>query len=328
MAIFIRYGKKLPWIYQLNIDRIQKLREESLNAINRISTERALLVTEFYKSNQAQEVPILQEELKNNKLTQEQAKDYNAGGAKYNTSYAEGVGLGSITENLTSIRYNVFDEKKISMKDSMDALEINFEGHEELRHDLICETSKYGNDDGYTDRHAVEVLNAFLNPINGKDTARGGKYRINLLPTTSHVYFESVINAMPDGRKASEPLSEGIRPVQGADRKGPTALMKAIAKIDHIKTGDSLLNMKFSPSFFKDEQGISKFASLIRSYSRMDGHHKRFNVADADTLREVQKHPEKYADLIVRVAGYSDSSNDFGEDLQNEIIKRTEHETM
>ena len=219
------------------------------------------------------------------------ARDYNAGGAKYNTSYVQGVGMGSIADNLTSIRYNVFDEKKIGMEELLRALEANFEGYEELRHDLIYETPKYGNDDDFADRHAVAVFNAFYEAINGKPTARGGKYRINLLPTTSHVYFGSVMGAMPDGRKASEPLSEGISPVQGADRKGPTSVIKTTARLDHIKTGGSLLNQKFSPSFFRDEEGIDKFVSLIRSYFKLDGHHIQFNVSSADTLREAQKHP-------------------------------------
>jgi formate C-acetyltransferase len=234
--------------------------------------------------------------------------------------------MGSIADNLTSIRYNIFDEKKIGMEELLRVLEANFEGYEELRHDLIYETPKYGNDDDFADRHAVAVFNAFYEAINGKPTARGGKYRINLLPTTSHVYFGSVMGAMPDGRKVSEPLSEGISPVQGADRKGPTSVVKTAAKLDHIKTGGSLLNQKFTPSFFRDEEGIDKFVSLIRSYFKLDGHHIQFNVISADTLREAQKHPEKHADLIVRVAGYSDYFNDLSEDLQNEIIKRTEHE--
>ena len=255
-------------------------------------------------------------------------QDYNAGGAKYNTSYVQGVGLGSLTDNLTSLKYNVFDQKKISMKAMMEALKNNFENQEELRYDLIYETPKYGNDDDYADIETQRIFDAFYTSINGKPTARGGVFRINLLPTTSHVYFGSVINAMPDGRKARAPLSEGISPVQGADRKGPTAVIKSAAKIDHIKTGGSLLNQKFSPSFFQDEEGISKFVSLIRSYFKLDGHHIQFNVVDADTLREAQKHPEKHEDLIVRVAGYSDYFNDLGEDLQNEIIKRTEHEAM
>ncbi|HRW63817.1 MAG TPA: pyruvate formate lyase family protein, partial [Bacteroidales bacterium] len=254
--------------------------------------------------------------------------DYNAGGARYNTSYIQGVGLGSITDNITSIKYNVFDKKKISMDELLKAMDANFEGYEQLRHDLIYETPKYGNDDDYADQHAVFVFNTFYDAINGKPTYRGGKFRINMLPTTSHVYFGSVMRATPDGRKAFEPLSEGISPFQGADKKGPTAVLKSAAKIDHIKTGGTLLNQKFSPSFFKDEKSIEKLGQLVRSYFRMDGHHIQFNVVSAKTLRDAQKHPEKYTDLIVRVAGYSDYFNDLGEDLQNEIIRRTEHEEI
>lgn len=254
--------------------------------------------------------------------------DYNAGGARYNTSYIQGVGLGSVTDNLTSIKYNVFDKKNVTMDELLNAMGANFEGYEQLRHDLIYETPKYGNDDDYADQHAVDVFNIFYDAINGKPTYRGGKYRINMLPTTSHVYFGSVMKATPDGRKEFEPLSEGISPFQGADKKGPTAVLKSAAKIDHIKTGGTLLNQKFSPSFFKDDQSITKLGHLVRSYFRMDGHHIQFNVVSAKTLRDAQKHPEKYNDLIVRVAGYSDYFNDLGEDLQNEIIRRTEHEEI
>ncbi|MCK9207537.1 MAG: formate C-acetyltransferase/glycerol dehydratase family glycyl radical enzyme, partial [Salinivirgaceae bacterium] len=180
----------------------------------------------------------------------------------------------------------------------------------------------------YADTHAVEVFNIFYDAVNGLPTARGGVFRINMLPTTSHVYFGSKIKAMPDGRKAFEPLSEGISPFQGADKKGPTAVIKSASKIDHIKTGGTLLNQKFTPSFFKDETGITKLTQLIRSYFKLDGHHIQFNVVNAETLREAQKQPEKYSDLIVRVAGYSDYFNDLGESLQEEIIRRTEHEVV
>ncbi len=254
--------------------------------------------------------------------------DYNAGGARYNTSYVQGVGLGSVTDNLTSLKYNVFDKKKVTMDELLKALDLNFEGYEQLRHDLIYETPKYGNDDDYADQHAIFVFNTFYDAVNGKPTFRGGKYRINMLPTTSHVYFGSVMKATPDGRKEFEPLSEGISPFQGADKKGPTAVLKSAAKINHIKTGGTLLNQKFSPSFFKDKQSIEKLSYLVRSYFRMEGHHIQFNVVSAKTLREAQKYPEKYTDLIVRVAGYSDYFNDLGEDLQNEIIRRTEHEEL
>lgn len=254
--------------------------------------------------------------------------DYNAGGARYNTSYVQGVGLGSVTDNLTSIKYNVFDKKKVDMGVLLNAMNNNFIGYEQLRYDLIYETPKYGNDDDYADQHAIYVFNTFYDAVNGKPTFRGGKYRINMLPTTSHVYFGSVMKATPDGRKEFEPLSEGISPFQGADKKGPTAVIKSAAKINHIKTGGTLLNQKFSPSFFKDKQSIEKLSYLVRSYFRMEGHHIQFNVVSAKTLREAQKYPEKHTDLIVRVAGYSDYFNDLGEDLQNEIIRRTEHEEV
>lgn len=254
--------------------------------------------------------------------------DYNAGGARYNTSYIQGVGLGSITDNLTAIKKYVYEDRVIDIKELLFALSQNFEGFEDLRYKMVFSTPKWGNNDDYADRHAVMVFNSFYKAVNGRPTFRGGVFRINMLPTTSHVYFGSKIGAMPDGRKAYEPLSEGISPVQGADRKGPTAVILSASKIDHIKTGGTLLNQKFSPSVFSTEESLDKLVMLIRSYFKLDGHHIQFNVISAQTLREAQKHPEKYRDLIVRVAGYSDYFNDLGEALQNEIIRRTEHETV
>jgi formate C-acetyltransferase len=255
-------------------------------------------------------------------------KDYNAGGARYNTSYIQGVGMGTLTDSLTAIKYHVFDEQTISMEEFIIAINNNFAGHEALRFKLLYETPKYGNDDDYADEQLKEIFEIFYNSVNGRPTARGGTFRINLLPTTCHVYFGSVIQAMADGRKAGEPLSEGISPVQGADKNGPTGVIKSASKIDHIRTGGTLLNQKFAPSFFDDEDSIVKVSQLVRSYFRLDGHHIQFNVVSADTLKDAQKHPEKYKDLIVRVAGYSDYFNDLGEDLQNEIIRRTEHDNM
>ncbi|NMB71347.1 MAG: glycyl radical protein [Bacteroidales bacterium] len=253
-------------------------------------------------------------------------KDYINGGPRYNTSYIQGVGLGSITDSLTALKYHVFDKKDVSIQLMLEALRVNFAGFEDLHHKLVYETPKYGNDDDYADEQARIVFNMFFEAVDGRPTARGATFRINMLPTTSHVYFGSVIGALPDGRKAGIPLSEGISPVQGADTHGPTAVLKSAAKIDHLKTGGTLLNQKFSPDFFRDETAIQKLGSLVRSYFRLDGHHIQYNVVSAETLRDAQKHPEKYRDLIVRVAGYSDYFNDLGEDLQNEIIRRTEHE--
>lgn len=255
-------------------------------------------------------------------------KDYNAGGARYNTSYVQGVGLGSITDSFTAIKFHVFDKKTCTMGEMIEAIKINFEGFGELRKKLVYDTPKYGNDDDYADNQARKIFEIFYESVNGRPTARGGTFRINMLPTTCHIYFGEVIGATPDGRKAHEPLSEGISPVQGADQKGPTAVLKSAAKIDHIRTGGTLLNQKFTPSFFEEEESITKFSKLIRSYFRMDGHHIQFNVVTVDILRAAQKNPDKYKDLIIRVAGYSDYFNDLNEDLQNEIIRRTEYEAI
>ncbi len=253
-------------------------------------------------------------------------RDYNAGGARYNTTYIQGVGLGSITDILTSIKFNIYDKRKFKWSELVDALAKDFAGYEQMQYEMIYNTPKYGNDDDYADQQAVEVFEIFYDAVNGRPTPRGGVHRINMLPTTSHVYFGNVTGATPDGRKASVPLSEGISPFQGVDRQGPTAVIKSASKIDHLRTGGTLLNQKFSPEFFEDEDSYPKLTALIRSYFSLDGHHIQFNVVNAETLRQAQKNPELYRDLIVRVAGYSDYFNDLGEDLQNEIIRRTEHE--
>jgi len=256
------------------------------------------------------------------------SKDYNAGGARYNTNYIQGVGLGSLTDILTSIKYNVFDKQKYRLDELLNAASVNFEGLDELRNELINNTPKYGNDDDYTDEQAVTIFEIFYNAVNGRPNTKGGHYRINMLPTTSHVYFGSVTGATIDGRLEKKPLSEGISPFQGADRKGPSAIIKSASKIDHLRTGGTLLNQKFVPSILETEKGLDSLVHLIRAYFRMDGHHIQFNVVTAETLKKAQKHPENYKDLIVRVAGYSDYFNDLGDELQDEIIRRTENEVF
>ncbi len=255
-------------------------------------------------------------------------KDYYNGGARYNSSYIQGVGTGTITDSLSAIKQTVFEEKRIGKKELIDMLSKNFEGYELKRQFLINKTHKYGNDDDYADSLMKEVFEEFFKNIDGRPTYKGGQFRINMLPTTVHVYFGSKIGATPDGRKAFEPISEGISPVQGMDRKGPTAVLKSAAKMDHIKTGGTLLNLKFTPDLLKDEKGLNAVIKLIRTYFKLDGHHVQFNVVSADTLRDAKKHPEKYGDLIVRVAGYSDYFCHLNEKLQDEIIKRTEHESF
>ncbi|MBT3388152.1 MAG: glycyl radical protein [Desulfobacula sp.] len=252
------------------------------------------------------------------------AKDYNQGGARYNTSYIQGVGMGTITDCFSSLKYNVYDKNHVSMERLLDALKEDFKGNEILLHQLD-QAPKYGNDNDYADDILKRLFYTFHGLVTDKPNAKGGVYRINLLPTTCHVYFGEITGALPDGRKKGVPLSEGISPVQGADRCGPTAVLKSAAKIDHLKTGGTLLNQKFLPELFKEEKGLQAIVHLIRSYFKMDGHHVQFNVVSEETLKDAQKHPENYRDLIVRVAGYSDYFVDLTKALQDEIMNRTAH---
>ncbi len=255
-------------------------------------------------------------------------RDYHDGGARYNTNYIQGVGIGTMADSLSAVRHHIYREKTLTWPQLLTALRSNFEDSEWVRMLLLNKTPRYGNDEDAVDELMVATFESFYDAVNGRPNTKGGVYRIDLLPTTCHVYFGSVTGAGADGRKACTPLSEGISPVQGADRKGPTAVLKSAAKMDHARTGGTLLNIKFSPNLLIGEQGIANLAHLVRSYFRMGGHHVQFNVVRAATLRDAQAHPERHRDLIVRVAGYSDYFCDLSRALQDEIIERTEHENI
>jgi formate C-acetyltransferase len=255
-------------------------------------------------------------------------KDYCDGGARYNTNYIQGVGLGTLTDCLSAVKFHVFGERSMTLPDLVKVLGSDFEGYEKTRLLLANRTPRFGNDDDAADDLMRQAFEIFYGAVNGRKNTKGGVYRINLLPTTCHVYFGSVTGATPDGRKAGRPLSEGISPVQGADRKGPTAVLKSAAKMDHARTGGTLLNQKFTPHLLADETGMRALADMVRTYFTLGGHHIQFNVIDAATLRAAQQKPEEYRDLIVRVAGYSDYFCDLAKDLQEEIIARTEHQSF
>jgi formate C-acetyltransferase len=259
-------------------------------------------------------------------------RDYNDGGARYNTSYIQGVGIGSLTDSFSVFKHHVFEPvdggRALTVAELVGALDDDFESSEVLRQRLLNKTPRYGNDDDRADDIMVRCFEAFFTSVEGRPNLRGGEYHINMLPTTCHVYFGSVIGAMPDGRRAGLPLSEGISPVQGADRQGPTAVLKSAAKMDHIKTGGTLLNMKFSPQILEGKTGIEMLSSLVRGYFGMDSHHVQFNVVNAINLRRAQTDPSSHRDLIVRVAGYSDYFCDISRELQDEIIERTEHDAQ
>jgi len=255
-------------------------------------------------------------------------RDYHAGGARYNTTYIQGVGVGTLTDAMTAVKYHVFDHGTFTMAQLLAALREDFDRQETIRQALLNKTPKFGNDDEYADSVMKELFEAYFEAVDGRKNTKGGRYAVNLLPTTVHVYFGSVLGASADGRHAGEALSEGISPVQGADRHGPTAVIKSVAKMDQARTGGTLLNQKLTPQLLADDAGLEKLAHLVRAYFKLDGHHIQFNVVDKATLRAAQQDPEKHRDLIVRVAGYSDYFCNLGETLQNEIISRTEHESF
>lgn len=254
----------------------------------------------------------------------QKGKDYNAGGAKYNINYIQGVGIGTITDSLSAIKYNIYDNNKFTMADLLSAIDNNFDGYEQLHNLVVNKTPKYGNDDDYADSIMKSVFELYRDTVTGRPNMKGGSYRINMLPTTCHVYFGEVMTASPNGRLAHKPVSEGISPEKGADRFGPTAVIKSCSKMDHLSTGGTLLNQKFSPGVVAGETGLEQMANLVRAYFNMEGHHIQFNVIERQTLIDAQNKPEDYKDLIVRVAGYSDHFHNLSKELQDEIIGRTD----
>jgi len=253
-------------------------------------------------------------------------KDYNAGGARYNTSVIQGVGTGTITDCLAAVKYNVYDNQNFTMAELLSAMKDNFQGHDRILNLVRNKTPKYGNDNDYADGLMRKVFNYFVDSVSGRPNMRGGTYQVDMLPTTCHIYFGDVMIASPNGRLAHKPVSEGISPEKGADVSGPTAVIKSCAKMDHLKTGGTLLNQKFTPAVVAGEEGLDRMADLVRTYFDMDGHHIQFNVVGRETLLAAQKNPEEYRDLIVRVAGYSDYFRNLDKPLQDEIIERTEQD--
>jgi formate C-acetyltransferase len=253
-------------------------------------------------------------------------KDYYDGGARYNTDYIQCCGLGTTTDSLSAIRTHVYDKRDVEWKELSEALASDWAGREELRLLVANKTPRFGNDDDEADSIARRIVDSWRRAIDGRPSPRGGTYHIDLLSTTCHVYFGLMTGATPDGRRARAPESDGASPAQGADRKGPTAVAKSLAKIDVARTGGSLLNQRFLPAALGGEDGIDKLASLVRTYFRLGGHHIQFNVVDTATLREAQKKPGDYRSLLVRVAGYSDYFVDLDRNHQEEIISRTAQE--
>ncbi len=256
----------------------------------------------------------------------EKGRDYYDGGPRYNTNYIQCCGIGTVTDSLSAIKTHVYEEGSLSWDELLQALAADFKNSEGLRLRLWNKTPFFGNDDDRADGLMQRIYESLFSTIDGKPNTKGTGYHINMLSTTCHVYFGKMLGATPNGRHAHLPASDGTSPSHGADRCGPTAVIKSLSKMDQVKSGGTLLNQRFLPSVLKTDADLEKLAGLIRTYFRLGGHHIQFNVVDTSTLRRAQENPEEYRNLLVRVAGYSDYFVDLDRDHQEEIISRTEQE--
>ena len=255
-------------------------------------------------------------------------KDYYNCGPRYNTTYIQCTGLGTITDSLSALKKHVFENRLVTMNEMLNAIDANFENQEPLRLLILNRTPFFGNDDDYADSIAVNVFNDLYDAIEGKPNTKGECFHLNMLSTTCHVYFGKVMGATPNGRLAGRAISDGTSPSHGADTHGPSSVIKSLGKLDQVKSGGTLLNQRFMPAMLKREEDIIKLCALIRTYFSLGGHHIQFNIVDTETLHAAQQRPEEYRDLLVRVAGYSDYFNDMNADLQADVIARTGQESF
>ncbi len=260
----------------------------------------------------------------------EKGKDVTAGGALYNHSGPQGVGIGTAADSLTAIKQVIFDEKKVTGQEMLDALKANWKGYEKLYAYVNGDrVHHYGNDDDYADEQAKFVMATYCANVEHRPTAHGGEFMPGVFSVTNNVMHGSVAAATPDGRKAYEPVSDCIGPVHteccSHDHRGPTAVANSVAKLDHARIGNGIiLNWKFSPSTLTGVTGRDNLINLMDVYFKHDGMQSQFSVVGRETMLDAQKHPEKYQDLLVRIAGYSAYFVELSTELQNDLIGRTE----
>jgi formate C-acetyltransferase len=244
--------------------------------------------------------------------------------------YFEFMGYGTVVDSLSAVKKLVFEEKKVTMAELLDAVSSNFEGREDLRH-MLMNVPCYGNNDPYADSIAKAVDRAAVEFTHKYSKELGVHLDLRLVPFTSHVPFGKVVGASPNGRKAWTPLSDGSSASQGADKNGPTAVLMsnfATKNYDYRERAARLLNIKFTPKCVAGDEGTRKLVSFIRTWCDLKLWHVQFNVINKETLLAAQRDPEKYRSLIVRIAGYSAYFVDLSPDLQNDLIARTGHEQL
>jgi formate C-acetyltransferase len=254
-------------------------------------------------------------------------KSLQDGGAHYNFTGPQGVGVGNVADSLTAIKKLVFEEKAVDLPTLKQALATDFEGvkMESLRQMLQNRAPKYGNDEEYADVIAHDSALVYCREVEKYTNPRGGRFQPGLYPVSANVPLGTVVGATPDGRKSGTPLADGVSPVSGVDKSGPTASVRSVARLDHvIASNGTLLNMKFHPNALKDDRGIQNLVGLTETFFNGGGTHIQYNVVSREMLLDAQEHPEKYADMVVRVAGYSAFFTSLDKAIQDDIIARTE----
>ena len=255
----------------------------------------------------------------------EKAMDMTEGGARYNFASITARGFGTVVNSLVAIKKLVFDEKILTMKELLNILKKDFKGYEDIRQLMLNKSPKYGNDDDYADDIAIWVHKTFCDAVKSHKSIRNGIFRPGFFSYGIHVFDGIVLGATPDGRKAGEPTSNSISPANGTEKNGPTAVMKSVAKLYNKKASNGTsLNMRLTPDLLKTKEGIYKTAMLLKTFFSLGGMHVQFNVVSSDILRDAQKYPEQYMDLIVRVSGYTAYFVDLGKPVQDDIINRIE----
>jgi pyruvate formate-lyase/glycerol dehydratase family glycyl radical enzyme len=253
----------------------------------------------------------------------ENGKDVTAGGAVYNFSGVQGVGVTDVGDSLYAMEQLVFVKKKYSLTELITALKNNFEGKEKMRIEFL-NVSKFGNDNAEVDAYSVWVANTFYSAFEHKKNTRGGKFVAGFYSTTTHYSFGKLTSALPNGRKKGLPFSSGIAPMNGADKKGPTALLNSLTAIDYLRAHNGTnVNAKFDTATLKGEHGKEILKSLLLTYFKKGGMQIQLNVLDTEMLKDAKLHPEKYPSLIVRVSGYSAYFNDLSDAMKDEIIQRS-----
>ncbi len=253
----------------------------------------------------------------------ENAKDYAWGGAKYNTGNGIiCIGVADLINSAAAVRHLVYETKQLSMEKLLEALDRDFEGHEDVLR-LCAEAPKYGNDDARADDLAADLFTFIADEIESYQS-KFGTMTPGILPVSGNTPFGLEVGALPSGRRAWKPLADGVSPNGGTDYNGPSAVLKSVANIPHDRfVQGTLLNMKIDPEMLQTENGITQLMALLKSLCSLGVYHVQFNVVDQAKLLEAQKNPESHKGLLVRVAGYTAFFVELGKDVQDEIIART-----